>query len=245
MAEETSKEEVPKEETNLNELFGEKRKRKKKVVKDVEEAVEDSKTSTEESGTKEEAASQDLSSLVEENQPEAGTRESRDRILAGFPKFVDRDYTYEELVARMFGLIQRPEEKSTVKIKLPIVHKEGVKKTAWQNFPQVCQSINRPPEHVMQFVFAECASTGSVDGTGRLLIRGRFQPKHIERILRSYILEYIQCHTCKSLDTKLEKENRLLFMKCSACGSNRSVSAIKTGFQAQTRASRRTAAQNA
>jgi len=87
---------------------------------------------------------------------------------------------------------------------------------------------------------AEVASTGSVDGNGRLLIKGKFQQKHIERILRHYILEYVQCHTCKSLETKLHKENRLLFMKCDTCQSTRSVAQIKTGFQATTRASRRT-----
>lgn len=42
------------------------------------------------------------------------------------------------------------------------------------------------------------------------------------------------CKTCKSPNTLLLKENRIYFMKCSSCGSQRSVSAIKTGFQAQT-----------
>jgi len=164
--------------------------------------------------------------------------------LVDFPSFVDRDYKYEELVARLFSMIQKPEEKTTVKIKPPIVYKEGTTRTAWANFPQICNSINRQPEHVLQFVLAEVASTGSLDGNGRLLIRGRFQQKHMERILRHYIVEYVQCHTCKSLETKLHKENRLLFMKCDTCGSTRSVAQIKTGFQATTRASRRTANQN-
>jgi len=137
-------------------------------------------------------------------------------------------------------MIQKPEEKTTVKIKPPVVYKEGTTRTAWANFPQICQSINRQPDHVLQFVLAEVASTGSVDGNGRLLIRGRFQQKHMEKILRHYIVEYVQCHTCKSLETKLQKENRLLFMKCDTCGSTRSVAQIKTGFQATTRASRRT-----
>jgi len=43
----------------------------------------------------------------------------------------------------------------------------------------------------------------------------------------------------------LTKENRLFFLQCEACGSQRTVSAIKTGFQAQTqkRAAIRAAAQ--
>ena len=84
-------------------------------------------------------------------------------------------------------------------------------------------------------------TTGSIDGNGRFVIRGRFQPKHIENVLRRYISEYVKCHTCKTPETDLKRENRLLFMICRKCGSKRSVTAIKAGFQATTRASRRQA----
>jgi len=46
-------------------------------------------------------------------------------------------------------------------------------------------------------------------------------------------VEYVTCKTCKSFDTLLTKENRIFFMSCMSCGSRRSVSAIKSGFQAQ------------
>jgi hypothetical protein len=52
--------------------------------------------------------------------------------------------------------------------------------------------------------------------------------------VRRYIHEYVTCKTCKSPDTLLAKENRVWFIACESCGSKRSVSAIKTGFQAQT-----------
>jgi len=162
----------------------------------------------------------------------AGKADSRNQIMTNFPKFVERDYSYEELATRLFDLIQRPEEKTTVKIKIPVVQKSGSRKTAWVNFPQICTNIDRQPEHVMQFFLAEVANTGSIDGNGRLIMTGRYQPKQIERLLRSYILEYVQCRTCKSLETKLEKENRLLFMRCDTCGSKRSVAQVKQGFQA-------------
>lgn len=45
------------------------------------------------------------------------------------------------------------------------------------------------------------------------------------------IVEYVSCKTCKSPDTLLTKDNRLFFMTCESCGSTRSVSAIKSGFQ--------------
>jgi len=255
--------EQPKEEVDLNSVFGTKKKRKKKVTLDVDNKEEESKDVKETKDTKESKESkepeEDSHDPEESTEREAGEepffddkpaeptkelngqRESKFAgALADFPSFTDKDYTYEQLVARLFGMISAPEEKITVKIKPPIVYKEGTTRTAWANFPQICASINRQADHVLQFVLAEVASTGSLDGNGRLLIRGRFQQKHMERILRHYIVEYVQCHTCKSLETKLQKENRLLFMKCDTCGSTRSVAQIKTGFQATTRASRRT-----
>lgn len=102
--------------------------------------------------------------------------------------------------------------------------------------------MNREPAHVQQFTLAEVGSTGSIDGNARLVIKGKFQGKHIENILRRYIAEYVKCHTCKSPETVLKKENRLTFMVCNKCNSTRSVTAIKTGYTATTRASRRAAA---
>jgi translation initiation factor 2 subunit 2 len=93
--------------------------------------------------------------------------------------------------------------------------------------------MHRQPEHVIQFMFAEMGTTGSVDGSARLVIKGRFQQKQIEHVLRRYIVEYVTCKTCKSPDTLLTKENRIFFMSCESCGSRRSVNTIKSGFQAQ------------
>jgi translation initiation factor 2 beta subunit (eIF-2beta)/eIF-5 len=53
------------------------------------------------------------------------------------------------------------------------------------------------PEHVTQFLFAEMGTTGSVDGAGRLVIKGRFQQKQIENVLRRYIGTFLP-FTCLS-----------------------------------------------
>lgn len=91
------------------------------------------------------------------------------------------------------------------------------------------------------FLFSELGTTGSTDAKQQLIIKGRFQQKQIENVLKHYIMEYVTCKTCKSPNTILKREHRLFFQQCEACGSTRSVSAIKTGFKAQTekRASQR------
>ncbi|KAH9063187.1 domain found in IF2B/IF5-domain-containing protein [Lactarius vividus] len=151
----------------------------------------------------------------------------------------DRDYTYQELLTRFYASLHASNPSlltSTGKrytIAPPSIHREGNKKSIFANISDICKRMHRQPEHVIQYLFAELGTTGSVDGSGRLVIKGRFQQKQIENVLRRYIVEYVTCKTCKSPDTLLTKENRIFFMACESCGSRRSVNAVKTGFQAQ------------
>eukprot|EP01097_Dermamoeba_algensis_P002967 TRINITY_DN2183_c0_g1_i3.p1 TRINITY_DN2183_c0_g1~~TRINITY_DN2183_c0_g1_i3.p1 ORF type:complete len:236 (-),score=71.94 TRINITY_DN2183_c0_g1_i3:170-820(-) len=150
---------------------------------------------------------------------------------------VEKDYTYEELLQRVFEQIneEKPEKPDTklTKIKPPQVFRVGTKKTMWANFLDNCASLKRPTEHVLQYALAELGTNGNTDGQNQLVIKGRFQPKQIESVLRHYFSEYVCCRTCKSGDTLLEKENRLYFIQCQHCGSRRSVAAINKGYQAQ------------
>ncbi|EJU01477.1 hypothetical protein DACRYDRAFT_22599 [Dacryopinax primogenitus] len=150
----------------------------------------------------------------------------------------DRDYTYDELLDRFYRILRQnnPElagGKRRHTVPPPSVMREGNKKTIFANIVDIAKRIHRSPDHVISFLFAELGTTGSVDGSSRLVIKGRFQQKQLENVLRRYIVEYVTCKTCKSPDTLLEKENRIFFVQCESCGSRRSVSAVKTGFQAQ------------
>jgi len=120
------------------------------------------------------------------------------------------------------------------KIPPPQCLREGNKKTIFANIAEISKKMNRSEEHVTAYLFAELGTSGSTDGSRRLVIKGRFQQKQIENVLRKYIIEYVSCKTCRSPDTELSKgENRLYFITCRTCGSRRSVTAIKTGFSAQ------------
>lgn len=65
--------------------------------------------------------------------------------------------------------------------------REGNKKTVFGNVADICKRMHRQPEHAIQFMFAELGTTGSIDGSGRLIIRGRFSQPQIENVLRRYI----------------------------------------------------------
>ncbi|KAI0974109.1 domain found in IF2B/IF5-domain-containing protein [Xylaria arbuscula] len=148
--------------------------------------------------------------------------------------------TYNLLLGRFFDILaeKNPDHASTgsrsYKIPPPQCLREGNKKTIFANIEDITKRMKRSSEHVTAYLFTELGTTGSVDGSKRLVIRGRFQQKQLESMLRKYIIEYVTCRTCKSPDTTLEKgENRLYFMTCNSCGSRRSVTAIKSGFTAQ------------
>ncbi|KAI9823168.1 MAG: hypothetical protein M1832_002611 [Thelocarpon impressellum] len=147
---------------------------------------------------------------------------------------------YPHLLTRFFTLLHshHPDLASSgsksYKIPPPQCLREGNKKTIFANIAEICKRMKRSDEHVTQFLFAELGTSGSVDGSRRLVIKGRYQQKQIENVLRRYIVEYVTCKTCRSPDTELSKgENRLYFVTCNSCGSRRSVTAIKTGFTAQ------------
>jgi len=170
---------------------------------------------------------------------------------------------YDPLLSRFFVLLtqKNPDHASSgsksYKIPPPQCLREGNKKTIFANIADICKRMKRTDEHVTAYLFSELGTSGSVDGSRRLVIKGRFQQKQIENVLRKYIstyslshelvtlwfrglankptpVEYVTCKTCRSPDTELNKgENRLYFITCNSCGSRRSVQAIKTGFSAQ------------
>ena len=79
------------------------------------------------------------------------------------------------LSAPIFGVVQ--------------VAREGTKKTVFTNYMELCKAMNRQPEHVQLFLLAELGTSGSLDGQSRLIVKGRFQPKAFEGVLRRYVNE--------------------------------------------------------
>lgn len=153
----------------------------------------------------------------------------------------DRDYVYEELLDRVFGILRanNPEltgvKRRTI-MKPPQVAREGTKKTVFTNFMELCKTMNRQPEHAQMFLLAELGTSGSLDGQQRLVVKGRFLPKAFEGVLRRYVNEYVLCNSCKSPDTLLDRDSatRIMFLRCQQCGASRTVAPIKAGFVART-----------
>jgi len=152
----------------------------------------------------------------------------------------DRDYTYDELLKRIFKIIheKNPDQDRQgarrFVMRPPQVVRSGTKKTAFVNFMDIAKTLHRQPKHLLSFLCAELGTVGTIDGSNQLILKGKFQQRNIETVLRKYIKEYVTCHTCRSPDTILSKDIRLFFLQCMTCHSKCSVQSIKTGFQAIT-----------
>jgi len=162
----------------------------------------------------------------------------------------ERDYNYTELLERVFSLLHEKNPALSTRKRYtmppPQLVRVGTRKTMWTNFAQNCSLMHRQPEHVMSFLLAELGTDGSIDGNQRLVIKGRYQPKQVESLLKKYIMEYVTCHMCRNPETTLTRDSvtRLYFIQCESCGSRRSVAPIKSGFHATMRAERRKAMDN-
>lgn len=161
-------------------------KKKKKKSKKVDPTDFEAKLA--EAGVGEEGA-EERAEEVPEGDHEAGTGIWAHDSTQAIP--------YSLLVSRFFSLIQshHPDLLSSgtksYKIPPPQCLREGNRRTIFANISDICKRMKRSDDHVMQFLFAELGTNGSVDGSRRLVIKGRFQQKQIENVLRRYIGSFL------------------------------------------------------
>ena len=75
--------------------------------------------------------------------------------------------------------------------------------------------MHRQPKHLLLFLLSELGTSGSVDGSNSLIIKGRFQQKQIETVLRSYISkrkDYITHFYCAIFSASFYE--LMVFMVC-------------------------------
>lgn len=249
------------EDDNLDlDNFGKKKKKKKKGVFNMEElestlpetppaeepeqqedeVIDDLDLDIDFSKTKKKKKKKNIEELVLEDDSKGEDQENVEDVSGDLWSGTDRDYTYDELLERVFDIMREKNpsmvsgKKQKFIMRPPQVVRIGTKKTSFANFTEICKTLHRQPKHLLDFLLAELGTSGSVDGNSQLIIKGRFQQKQIENVLRRYIKEYVTCHTCRSPDTILQKDTRLFFLQCETCGSRCSVASIKSGFQAVT-----------
>lgn len=74
----------------------------------------------------------------------------------------------------------------------------------------------------MKYLTRELGTAGKVEGS-RAIFQGKFPKELIKSNIESYVEEYVICSECGRPDTQLEKVERVMVLKCLACGAHRPV----------------------
>lgn len=86
------------------------------------------------------------------------------------------------------------------------------------NFTDITNSIRRDSKHLSKYLFRELAKPGHIEGN-RLVLQGKVINSLIANKIENYIKEFVYCQECSQPDTHFEKEERIIFLKCEACGA--------------------------
>jgi translation initiation factor 2 subunit 2 len=168
-----------------------KKKKKKKVPKEEDEFAKKLEALKLEGKEGEEGAAGGAAAAPAEGAEQDGDMEKGTGI---WQHDEVKTITYEPLLSRFFALLaqKNPDHATSgtrsYKIPPPQCLREGNKKTIFANIAEICKRMKRTDEHVTAYLFAELGTTGSVDGSRRLVIKGKFQQKQIENVLRTYII---------------------------------------------------------
>jgi translation initiation factor 2 subunit 2 len=113
----------------------------------------------------------------------------------------------------------------------PRVFYEG-KTTVLENFRGIADTLNREPDHLMKYLLQELGTAGKIEGQ-RGVFQGKFTEQAMARQIESYFEEYVVCTECRLPDTHLTKNDRVLMLKCDACGAHRPVRKRKAAVVVQ------------
>jgi len=135
-------------------------------------------------------------------------------------------HTYEELLARARTDVNKETKKSgALRLELPEPDVIWVgNKTIFRNYAEFPKLIRRDSARVLMYLAKELATAASIDGDRAIFI-GRKDRESFTQLLQRYVKEGVLCAVCGSPDTHLEKDKRMWFMVCEACGA-RSVAKV-------------------
>jgi len=132
---------------------------------------------------------------------------------------------YKELLEK--GRKELPESLKTTagRFEIPKVkgHLEG-NKTIISNFNQIAHTLNRDQSHLLKFLQRELATPAIIKGQ-RLVLGRKISASQINDKIRLYAGTFVLCPDCGKPDTQLKKEDKVLFLKCMACGAKHPIRA--------------------
>ncbi len=133
--------------------------------------------------------------------------------------------SYDELLERAYSMLpEKVISRDRFEIPRVSVQKEG-SRTIVKNFGVIAKTINRSEEHLYKYLVRSLGTAGVVE-SGRLILQGKFTDREIQKEIDDYVRTYVLCKECGAPDTEFVREERVLFVKCLACGAKHSVKGL-------------------
>ena len=134
--------------------------------------------------------------------------------------------SYDELLSRArSGLDAEAKKSGGLRRELPEPDVIWVgNKTIFRNSAEFPKRLRRESSRVLMYLAMELATAASLDGVRAIFI-GRKDRDSFSQLLQRYVKDGVICPVCGSPDTHLEKDKRMWFMVCEACGA-RSVAKV-------------------
>ena len=123
-----------------------------------------------------------------------------------YEKWLERAKEKMPEVTKYKGRFSPPKVKSFI---------EG-NRTYITNLKEISNYLNRDINHIVKFLAKELATSFVIEGN-RIIINGKHPNRKLEEKIEKYIKVYVICRECGSPDTKLEKKDGILYLKCMAC----------------------------
>jgi len=133
-------------------------------------------------------------------------------------------YTIDYCLNRLYKKVENDRENiKKYYPKRPNVVRQN-RKTYITNFSELCKHCNRPENSIKSFIDERLQTPSSIKND-KLCIDNMFKEEQIFDVIFKYVDTYVRCpeELCGSGLTELVRENRLLYLKCNACNSKKSV----------------------
>lgn len=142
------------------------------------------------------------------------------------------NFTTDHLLDRAYDKLQKIQKEKN-KQKKSFVKPEIVnhnRKSYITNFTKFCASINRDLESVRKFINKDMNADTSImgdnnfdDETSGLKFNITYKSSQIMNCITNYMKEYVLCELCKSGNTEILKIDRIIYISCDSCKSQKAI----------------------
>ncbi len=103
----------------------------------------------------------------------------------------------------------------------PVIETHG-KITIIKNFSEIAKTLRRKKTDIAKYLFTTLGIKGSISGDA-LSLNGSADRILIQKRIDDFTKEFVKCHECGKVDTKMSINKKIAEIKCEACGARKTI----------------------